>query len=421
MEVFKFGGASVKDADGIKNLSLILKKNIGKQLLVVISAMGKTTNALEKLTKSYFDKKDDVFDILDEIKTYHFSILDQLFENKNAKVFDELNNTFVEIEWIIEDEPQDEFNFIYDQIVSIGEILSTKIVSHYLNTVGINNKWLDARSYIQTDNTYREAKINWEKTEKLIAQGIPPILKEQMAITQGFIGNTSENFTTTLGREGSDYTASIFASCLNASQVTVWKDVPGILNADPKLFKDTQKLDELSYAEAIEMTYYGATVIHPKTIKPLQNKGIPLFVKPFMQPEEAGTIIKEADIAIRIPILIVKQNQLLLSISTKDFSFMTEHHLKDLFAAFSQTNIKINMMQVSALSFSACFDDDESKFNQLKNLLEANFSYKYNNHLQLITIRHATEDSIKTYAQAKSLLLEQRSRTTAQFILKNDE
>lgn len=420
MEVYKFGGASVKDADGIKNLGFILQKNLDKQLLVVISAMGKTTNALEKLTKSYFDNKDDVFDILDEIKAYHFGIIDQLFEDKNAKVFDEINNTFVEIEWVIEDEPQDEFNFIYDQIVSVGEILSTKIVSHYLNTIGIKNKWLDARSYIQTDNTYREAKINWEKTEKLIAQGIPPILKEQIAITQGFIGNTSENFTTTLGREGSDYTASIFASCLNASQVTVWKDVPGILNADPKLFNDTQKLAELSYAEAIEMTYYGATVIHPKTIKPLQNKGIPLFVKPFMQPEEAGTIIKEADIAIHIPILIVKQNQLLMSISTKDFSFITEHHLKDLFAAFSKVNIKINMMQVSALSFSACFDEDETKFNQLINLLEADFSYKYNNHLQLVTIRHATEDSIKTYAQAKNLLLEQRSRTTAQFILKND-
>ncbi|KHJ38412.1 lysine-sensitive aspartokinase 3 [Pedobacter glucosidilyticus] len=420
MEVFKFGGASVKDADGIKNLGFILQKNLDKQLLVVISAMGKTTNALEKLTKSYFDNKDDVFDILEEIKAYHFGVIDQLFEDKNAKVFDEINNTFVEIEWVIEDEPQDEFNFIYDQIVSVGEVLSTKIVSHYLNTVGISNKWLDARSYIQTDNTYREAKINWEKTEKLIAQGIPPIIEEQIAITQGFIGNTSENFTTTLGREGSDYTASIFASCLNASQVTVWKDVPGILNADPKLFNDTQKLAELSYAEAIEMTYYGATVIHPKTIKPLQNKGIPLFVKPFMQPEEAGTIIKEADIAIQIPILIVKQNQLLLSISTKDFSFITEHHLKDLFAAFSKVNIKINMMQISALSFSACFDEDEMKFKQLRSLIEVDFSYKYNNHLQLVTIRHATEDSIKTYAQDKNLLLEQRSRTTAQFILKND-
>ncbi|MEO5910466.1 MAG: aspartate kinase, partial [Pelobium sp.] len=281
-----------------------------------------------------------------------------------------------------------------------------------------NNTWLDARSYIQTNNTYREAKIDWKKTEDLIQKHLPSILENQIGVTQGFIGNTSENFTTTLGREGSDFTAAIFASCLNANSVTVWKDVPGILNADPKLFRDCVKFDELSYTEAIEMTYYGATVIHPKTIKPLQNKLIPLYVKPFMHPNEKGTIIKEAIIDITIPIIIVKKNQVLVTLSTRDLSFITENHLRDIFKAFADANIKVNTMQISALSFSACFDFRKEKFDIFFNEMKADFKMKFNSELKLFTIRHANEESIKKYISGE-VYLEQRSRNTAQFVLKD--
>lgn len=419
MKVFKFGGASVKNAEAIKNLAEILKNYPAEKLLVVVSAMGKTTNALEKLTESYFNGKADVYSLFDEIKKYHFDILNELFEDHKHPVFDAINNTFVEIDWIIEDEPVDGFDFIYDQIVSIGELVSSRILSHYLNFVGIKNIWLDARSYIQTDNTYQEARIDWDKTEELIQKNLLPILQDQIGITQGFIGNTSENFTTTLGREGSDFTGAIFASSLNAASLTVWKDVPGVLNADPKLFTDCIKFDELSYQEAIEMTYYGATVIHPKTIKPLQNKHIPLFVKPFLNPKEQGTIIKEAAIAIDAPIIIVKKNQILVTLTTKDLSFINEDHLKDIFKAFADILIKLNVMQISALSFSTSFDFEESKFDKFKQRLHNEFKIKFNTGLKLITIRYPQKDSISKYIN-KEIYLEQRSRSTAQFVLKDE-
>jgi aspartate kinase len=419
MQVFKFGGASVKDAEGIKNLAAIVKTVPQNNLLIVISAMGKTTNALENLTHSYFNQQDDVHQLFDEVKNYHFRILHQLFSDDKHPVFNEIANTFVEIDWIIEDEPVDTFDFIYDQIVSMGEIVATRIVSHYLNFIGIKTQWLDARSYIQTNNDYREAKIDWKKTEDLILKNIPNILENQIAITQGFIGNTSENFTTTLGREGSDFTAAIFASCLNAKDVTVWKDVPGILNADPKLFDDCVKFDELSYQEAIEMTYYGATVIHPKTIKPLQNKRIPLYVKPFLHPTETGTVIKEAHIEINTPIIIVKKNQVLVTLNTRDLSFITENHLRDIFKAFADVNIKVNTLQISALSFSASFDFRDDKFGVFKKSMEKDFQFKFNSDLKLITIRHADEKSIQKYISG-DIYLEQRSRNTAQFVLKDE-
>ncbi len=417
MQVYKFGGASVKDAESIQNVANIIKNTTDKNLLVVISAMGKTTNALEELTKKYFLQENDVLEQLNSIREYHFDVINDLFQNGSSPVYNDINNTFVEIEWMIEDEPQDPFDFIYDQIVSIGELLSSKIVSHYLNFAGIQNKCLDARSYIQTDNTYREAKVNWEKTCQLISKEIPDILQEHIVVTQGFIGNTSENFTTTLGREGSDYSAAIFAHCLNAEKTTIWKDVPGILNADPKLFANTVKFDELSYAEAIEMTYYGATVLHPKTIKPLQNKHIPLFVKPFLAPTENGTIIKEENISIHTPIIIVKKDQILLSINSKDLSFISEKHLRDLFKAFTENLIRINMMQISALSFSVCFDYDEQKFKNLTANIAEHFSFKFNQNLELITIRHANQETIDKYVDATKLVLEQKSRNTGQFIV----
>jgi aspartate kinase len=418
MQVFKFGGASVKDAPGIINLSHIVQKNHDKQLLVVVSAMGKTTNALEKLTRAYVEQNDEVHAIFDDIKQYHYDILRQLFE-PNDNVFDEVANTFVEIEWTIEDEPQDEFDFIYDQIVSIGEMVSTRIVNAYLNKVGVKSQWLDVRGYIHTDNTYREGKVDWSKTTQSIQHDVPAMLQKGCVVTPGFLGGTSENFTTTLGREGSDYTASIFASCLKAESVTIWKDVPGVLNADPKLFKDTVKYDELSYAEAIEMTYYGASVIHPKTIKPLQNAKIPLLVKPFLHPDEPGTTINETNfITFNTPVIIVKQNQVLLSISTKDYSFISEDHLRDIFGLFAKTHVKINIMQTSAVSFTVCFDDDTERFEKITAGLKQAFRIKYNNKLQLITVRHYKTELVKELTAGKTILLEQISRNTVQVVVK---
>lgn len=418
MLVFKFGGASVKDADGVANLASVVKRYEGEQLLIVVSAMGKTTNALEKLTKAYINGDADVHDIFEEIKLYHYNIIETLFEPAHP-VFDDVANTFVEIDWIIEDEPHDDYDFTYDQIVSIGELVSTRIVAAYLNKTGLKSQWLDVRGYIHTDNTYREGVVEWSKTKAIISKEIPALLQKGIVVTQGFLGGTSENFTTTLGREGSDYTASIFASCLGAESVTTWKDVPGILNADPKFFEDTIKFDELSYSEAIEMTYYGASVIHPKTIKPLQNEKIPLFVKSFNDPEAAGTVIKEGGVTQFVkPVIILKQNQVLLSLSAKDYSFISENHLSGIFGLFAQNQVKVNMMQTSALSFTVCIDFYEERFKKLLHTLGQDFKVKYNNGLMLITVRHHSAAALKELTAGKTILLEQVSRNTVQFAVK---
>jgi aspartate kinase len=387
-------------------------------LLIVVSAMGKTTNALEKLTRAYANQTDDIHDIYEEIKQYHYHILSEIFE-PNAAIFDEVANTFVEIDWMLEDEPQDEYDFIYDQIVSVGELVSTRIVNAYLNKIGLKSQWLDVRGYIHTDNTYREGVVQWAKTKESIVKDIPSMLEKSIVVTQGFLGGTSENFTTTLGREGSDYTASILASCLGAESVTTWKDVPGILNADPKLFKDTIKFDELPYSEAIEMTYYGASVIHPKTIKPLQNAKTPLLVKPFNDPTAPGTVIKEnGHQHYAKPVIILKQNQVLLSLSAKDYAFISETHLSEIFSLFAKSHVKINMMQTSALSFTVCFDEDEERFKKLLQAVGENFKAKYNGNLTLITTRHYTPESLKKLTEGKVTLLEQISRNTAQMVVR---
>jgi aspartate kinase len=418
MLVFKFGGASVKDAGGLVNLANVIKRYDGNQLLIVVSAMGKTTNALEKLTDAYIDGNDDRDTIFEDVKKYHYAIIEQLFEPSHT-IFNEVANTFVEIDWIIEDDPHDDYDFIYDQIVSIGELVSTRIVNAYLNKTGIKSQWLDVRGYIHTDNTYREGVVEWDKTCASISQDVPGLLQKSIVVTQGFLGGTSENFTTTLGREGSDYTASIFAACLGAESVTTWKDVPGILNADPKFFSDTIKFDELSYTEAIEMTYYGASVIHPKTIKPLQNAKIPLFVKPFTYPDAPGTVIKENGVVQFLkPVIILKQNQVLLSISAKDYSFISENHLSEIFSMFSKNQVKINMMQTSALSFTVCFDLYEERFKKLLNGLSRDFKVKYNNSLSLITLRHYSAASLKELTAGKTILLEQVSRNTVQMVVR---
>jgi len=418
MKVYKFGGASVKDANAIKNVAKILVADEPSGILIVISAMGKTTNALENVAKHYCNQSGNYQVLLENIKTDHYGIIKALFSDEKNPVYNEVNNFFVEIEWILEDEPHDEYNFIYDQLVSIGELIASCIISNYLNISGILNKWIDARAYVQTDNNYRNANINWPKTETLILNTLPKILNTELVITQGFIGNTSENFTTTLGREGSDFTAAIFGNCLNAQSVTIWKDVPGVLNADPKLFNDTVKFDFLSYNEAIEMAYYGATIIHPKTLKPLQNKNIPLFVKPFMASHESGTQICNTEIPIKIPIIIIKNNQVLISLSTKDVSFINKNHLKNIFAALADLNVLINTIQISALSFSACFDFEEIQFNTLCATLKTEFNVRYNNNLQLITVRHYNENILKKLTNKQEILLEQLSRITAQIVVK---
>lgn len=418
MLVFKFGGASVKDAAGIINLSQIVKKFEGQQLLIIVSAMGKTTNALEKLTRAFVDGSDEMHAIFDEIKAYHYNIIKELFEPSNP-VFNDVANTFVEIDWVMEDDPHDDYDFVYDQIVSIGELVSTRIVAAYLNQAGVKTQWLDARSYVHTDNNYREGNVDWAKTKVSIRTDIPKLLEKGVVLTQGFLGGTSENFTTTLGREGSDYTASIFASCLQAESVTTWKDVPGILNADPKYFNDTIKFDQLPYSEAIEMTFYGASVIHPKTIKPLQNSNIPLLVKSFNDPDAPGTKIQGTETPVfEKPVIILKQNQVLLSISAKDYSFISEDHLKEIFGLFAQYHVKINIMQTSALSFSVCFDLKPERFEKLLAGLSPNFKVKYNEDITLITVRHYKLSNLRELVADKTVLLEQVSRITAQMVVR---
>lgn len=420
MQVFKFGGASVKDAGSVKNVADVLKQFPQQKLCIVISAMGKTTNALENLVNAFYHKTENAESILEEIKQFHLNICRDLFPNSNHKIYTELENTFVELYWAIEDEPTHSYNFEYDQIVSMGEVFSTKIVSAYLNEIGIKNQWIDIRGIIQTDNTYREGKVDFNLTETLVKKDLEPQFKiYDILVTQGFIGGTSENFTTTLGREGSDYTASILAYCLDAKNVTIWKDVPGVLNADPKWFKNTKKIEELSYQDAIELTYYGATVIHPKTIKPLQNKQIPLHVKSFLNPKESGTVIQESDKRLQIPSYIFKVHQILISIQPKDFSFIAEENLSDIFDMVSKHNVKINLMQLSAISFSICCDND-SKIKPLIEELQILFKVLYNENLELMTVRYYTDDIIETLTKNKLILLEQKSRFTLQMIMKNE-
>ena len=417
IKVFKFGGFAVSDAESVKNLLKIVGTTSSAQILIIVSAMGKTTDALEKLCKYYVEGNEDAQEILKAIKQFHENIMIELFQTKVHPVFDEIANTFVEIEWMLEDEPHPDYDFNYDQIVSIGEFLSSRIVAAYLNVNKIDTKWVDARDFIHTDNTYREGIIDMDKTTSSMHL-LKNMLEKQTVITQGFIGGTSENFSTTLGREGSDYSAAIFASCLNAESLTVWKDVPGIMNVDPKLFKDAKKYEELPYSEALEMAYYGATVIHPKTIKPLQNAGVPLFVRPFLFPEQMGTRIDStAKLNTDLSAIIVKQNQMLLSISLKDFSFIDEHILIFLLQIISEANIKLNMMQRSALSLSVCFNQDEAKFNKLYDILKEKFKCKYNEGLDLLTVRHFKRDKLKTILAGRTVMMEQFSRNTAQIIL----
>ncbi|MBB6269960.1 aspartate kinase [Pedobacter cryoconitis] len=419
MQVFKFGGASVVNAEAVKNLVAIIQQAEKENLLIVVSAMGKMTNKLELLSNAYLSGQQDAHQLLDEIKAYHFDILNDLFSNHGHPVFNDIANTFVEIEWLLEEEASDAPDYIYDQIVSIGEVLSTKIVAAYLNESKVTAQWADARNFIKTDNTYREGKVEWDKTEMEIQRHLVPLLKKSIVVTQGFIGSTSENFTTTLGREGSDYSAAIFCSCLDAKSLTIWKDVPGVLNADPKWFDKTERIPQLSYHDAIELTYYGATVIHPKTIKPLQNKNIPLYVKSFLHPTSEGTAINNINSELPIPSFIFKVNQVLISILPKDFSFIIEENLSDIFSLFHKHKVKVNTMLNSALSFSVSVDHEEEKINNLIQDLSILYKVKYNKGLELVTIRYYNQDTINRVMVNKDVLLEVKSRHTCQIVMKD--
>lgn len=421
MKIFKFGGASVQDADGVKNLAKILLAYKSEKLIIVVSAMAKTTNKLEALAKAYFLKQENIKALYEDIRHFHYQIISDLFENKKDEIFTIINNQFVEIDWILEEEPGSDYNFIYDQIVSVGEMLSSKIVQHYLAKSAFDCQWLDARDCIKTDNLYREANIDWSETEKQTKEICSTLFKRRdILVTQGFIGCTSENYSTTLGREGSDFSAAIFAYCLQAESVSIWKDVDGVLNADPKWFAKTTRLDSLSYTDALELTYYGATVIHPKTIQPLQKRNIPLVVRSFLNSKSVGTIISQNSITSPlIPCFIFKINQVLITLYTKDFGFMGEQFLGEIFKTFAHCKVKINLLQHTASTLSICVDEDEIKIKNIISALQKDFQIKYNENVELVTIRYYDEATIQRVCKEKIILMEQRSRQTAQIVMQN--
>jgi len=423
MQVFKFGGASVKNAEAIENVALLMRQYAPAQVIVVVSAMGKTTNALENVWRSWHAHDGTQHALLGENKRFHLDILQQLFADKAHPVFAKIDALFDRLAAAVANPPSGNADYDYDQLVSYGELISTTIIGEYLCAQGMNCRWCDVRKLIITDSTWREGNVDWAATEQAIQREANRFFEndgtQKILLTQGFLGGTHDGHTTTLGREGSDYTAAIFSYALHADEMTVWKDVSGVLNADPKLFADTVLLPHISYGEAIELTYYGATVIHPKTIKPLQNKQIPMRVRSFLHPNTAGTsITPTAETETSVPSYIVKNDQLLISISPKNFSFIAERNLSDIFAAFAQAGIRINMMQNSAISFTACMAEDAHKTEKLFAALEANFTIKYNSPVQLITIRHWTPAAIDKMIACKTVLLEQRNRTTAQMVVK---
>ena len=422
MKVFKFGGASVKDAQGVRNVSKILSLYKGQKLGVVISAMGKTTNAMEGIVQALWDRNQSLFvERVNERRQFHLGIIEELFSNTKA-ITHEIEEIFHYLIESYESSLPDNYDFEYDQIVSIGEILSTKIITAYLDHSGHNVQWADARKLVRTNNKYREGEVNWSKTESLFNSNFISMFENaDTLITQGFVGHTSEGLTTTLGREGSDFSAGIMAFCCNAESVTIWKDVPGMLNADPKYFDNTIKLDKISFREAIELSYYGASVIHPKTIKPLQNKGIPLYVKSFVDPTSEGTVIQsEMDSDHLTPSFIFKHNQALFSITPKDFSFIVEKNLSDIFERLALANAKINVMQNSALNFNILLDEDKIDVQEILAVFKDSYDVRYNGGLELVTIRHYDEPTLDLVTRNKEVLLEQKTRQTARLVVKQN-
>lgn len=416
MQIFKFGGASVKDAEGVKNLIKVLTTVGYDDTLVVVSAMGKTTNALEKVIDNYFNNKKELQSSIQEVIKFHNAILLDLFENENHSVFNKVSGFFNELSIFFDRNKSPDYNFVYDQVVGYGELVSTTIISNYIAKIGISNNWLDVRDIIKTDNYFRNAKVNWDKTQTIISKKIK---KNILNITQGFLGSDTNNFTTTLGREGSDYTAAIFAYCLNAESVTIWKDVPGILNADPRYFENAQLINQISYHEAIELAFYGASVIHPKTLQPMQRKEIPLFVKSFLNPNNSGTCIsKGKKLEPKIPCFIVRKSQVLISLSSLDFSFIVEENISEIFNLLHLYKMKVDVIQNSAISFSVCVDNNYNNLEKLLLHLKAKFKVTHHNNVSLYTIRHYDKKSIQNLEKNKTILLKQLYQETVQIVTK---
>ncbi|MDR0828497.1 MAG: aspartate kinase [Prevotellaceae bacterium] len=415
MKVYKFGGASVKSAQGVQNLKEIVGKETDN-LVVVVSAMGKTTNMLEAVVGSYFNRKPDLAQNLQTVKDFHYQIVDALFEKKE-NIYVSLAEIFSELKSILEQKPSLSYDFEYDRIVSFGEILSTKIVSEYLNFTGLKNNFIDIRTCLKSDDNYREGNINFALSEQFVRENMN-FSDTKLYITQGFIAGTITNQTTTLGREGSDYTAALLASMLDAESVTIWKDVPGVMNADPKLYTDVKIIPRLSYKEAIELSYCGASVIHPKTVKPLKNKKIPLLVRSFVEPEKTGSIINEFTEKVDMPpIYINKANQVLLTLTPRDFSFIAEEKLSSIFSLLASYKVKVSLIQTSAISFSLCIDYNLATFNKMISELQDDYEVLYNTDVELITVRHYTKEIMDKLIGEKTVFVEQRSRLTVRFVV----
>jgi len=415
MRVFKFGGASVKDAQSVKNVVSILREFGHKETLVVVSAMGKTTNAMESVVADYFDTNADENEAISIVELFHYEIVDELFDSKAHPIYKKLASLFEEIKGFLAWNKSPNYSFVYDQLVGYGELISTTILSHYMNDIGIENEWLDVRSCIKTGPEYRDAKVDWELTAKAIKEQVD---RSKLYVTQGFLGSDDNNFTTTLGREGSDYSAAILAYCLDASSVTIWKDVPGVLNADPRYFDDAVLLNSISYREAIELAFYGASVIHPKTLQPLQRKEIPLRVKSFLAPSEPGTTVgKGKGIEPKVPCFIVKKDQVLIKLSSLDFSFIVEDSMSELFKLFHKYRMKVELIQNSAISFSVCVDNKFKKLDDLLQILKNQYKISVHRDVSLYTIRHFDQAAIERLENGKEVLLEQRGKETLQLVV----
>ena len=418
VNIYKFGGASVKDAAGFINVANIIAQRKDQKIGVVVSATGKTTNALEEVVNAYFQHRGNAKQLIDAIKQHHLSIGADLGISGEV-IEEEFNDLFVEVDWILEDEVHDSYDYLYDQIVSIGELVSSKILYHLLKSKGVKTEWIDIRDVLITDENHREAKVKWDITLPKIKERVDVALVESdVVVTQGFIGSTTENNTTTLGREGSDYTAAILSYCIDAEGMHIWKDVPGVLTADPAMFENVTKIERLSYNEAIEMTYYGAKVIHPKTIKPLQNKNIPLYVRPFGDISSMGTRIGDSGEFTYPPIVVIEPNQCLVHISVKDFSFVAEQHISEIFRIISELRLKVNMMRNTAISFSLCLQNNPEKIEQFKKSIGNEFSILVDENLELITIRHYSDEVLEQMKKGKLTLMEERLRDTVQIVVK---
>ncbi len=416
MRVFKFGGASVKDATGVQNVVRVLTEIGHQDTVIVISAMGKMTNALEAVVSGSFAQPQTYLESFQEVEEFHRRIVADLFAGQNPAIEERIKNILGQCRTFLENNRSPHNSFVYDQVVSYGELLSTSIVCAYLDHMGIEAAWIDARNCIKTDNYYRSAHLDWERTQTAVQQQMQGTI---LKVTQGFIGSDDNNFTTTLGREGSDYSAAIMAYCLGATDVTIWKDVPGILNADPRVFDKTQLLHHISYQEAIELAFYGASVIHPKTLQPLQRKEIPLFVKSFLNPKEPGTQVgKGVRMRPEVPCYIVKKGLSLLRLSTRDFSFIVEDNISDIFKLLHEHKMSVDLIQNSAISFSVCIYDKYNKMESLLYALRARFDVQHQGAVNLYTIRHYDDKAEQELLKAHELVLEQRTQTTLQLVMK---